>query len=540
VFLKKINDGSPFLLSPKFFDTHEVKDTLEGHLVVVDRRGKNTEASVEKILQWKADGDQKLLQRLEFDTDMVYTDDDWEETGIPVVIGLNKLEKTKEFGSRGGDEPKGADWEAILSYVHNGKPKDFSEMGTIVKFGKPSQPYIKQAEDMLEDVSNEPAGTWVVTGGGLAGSGKATDLLSSEWKDSFASVGQIAAGATATPKTDVRAASGAKMSFKKAGGSQLMSGGKGETMATILAVEKYRKPQTKESQKLLKSFKKSVDEHFTRLKLKEKETITAIQRAAATAEKQGKKLTKTESIVVAQTLANEEMTKTIRKLFEENVIEINKGAKESYNSKSFKFYVCEEALSGDIKFGKGDAAANSLFTFDPSRRVAKYEKINSSVVGKVADRTEFNVSYKTSGTGGSAWTAMKAVYKESKITSDLPLAESLCEYATKELDREIHQYRIMDEGIDDALDSIVDFGKSAHAQGKEYAQKISDAAARVVGWVSAALKKVWKKVKETFEKIYKMAEDAVKKGLNAYAEVFGVEMASAEPVADPDVGDLLL
>ena len=42
-----------------------------------------------------------------------------------------------------------------------------------------------------------------------------------------------------------------------------------------------------------------------------------------------------------------------------------------------------------------------------------YVQINDKYVDYVASQTSFNISFKTSGTGGSAWTATKGIFKEA-------------------------------------------------------------------------------------------------------------------------------
>ena len=69
-------------------------------------------------------------------------------------------------------------------------------------------------------------------------------------------------------------------------------------------------------------------------------------------------------------------------------------------------------MTGNNKFKDKLAIATHIMKFDETGN-ADYIKIDDAYTQKVANQTSFNISFKTSGTGGSAWTATKGIFKES-------------------------------------------------------------------------------------------------------------------------------
>ena len=516
-FVSMVNSGTPFQLSAKWLGKTDVDDTLEDSLVVIEK-GPNTKKALDQIERYKTTGDKRDLSGMKFDTDMVYADNEWKPTDEIITIGLNAIEKTKDFGSRGGKEPTGAEWEAIISYVKNGNKTPEGGETAITKFAKPTMPYVKQAEDMLKSLgASLPKGNFE-----LAGQDSAD--LSDLWIKAFKSVGSEAGGATKTSKTDVKSGD-TKMSFKKAGGSQLMSGGQGETMATILAVDSKRKITDKKTANLLKGFKKDIKEKFDRINLDDKETVGKIQKAAAEKTEKGQQLTPREAQVSAMTSANQQMTRDVRELFNKTLPgALSKAAQQIYGSPDFKYYVCREAMTGEIKFDNGPAAANTMFVFDPSRRVSAIEPISDKEVAKVAANTSFNVSFKSSGEGGNAWIALKGIYQDKKLeegTVHTP-DEIISEFVTREFDRALSE-TVLEEGLWDDL-----------------ASGAKNAVSKVTNFVSNIYNKVKERVVEALMIVIDKAITLAQSGFSAVAMFFGIKMDSATMTKNPDIADSLL
>ena len=87
-----------------------------------------------------------------------------------------------------------------------------------------------------------------------------------------------------------------------------------------------------------------------------------------------------------------------------------------------------EAMTGEVKFGDSIAVATDILVFDEENPAnSKWHKIDDEHVAEVASKTNFNVSFKTSGTGKTAWSGLKLIYSQAFIESggDLLTEEEL-------------------------------------------------------------------------------------------------------------------
>ena len=143
---------------------------------------------------------------------------------------IKQLVKTAMFGGRGGSgEPTGADWEDIITHHYNiliGQPGHDSSATKAVEEKWDDFDIIggKIAENFKKSIGES---------GGMIqyGAGKSKSNLSDFWQNPAEG---ISGGTDGTPKTDMYNKD-FQISLKKAGGSQLASGSKGETLATFYA-----------------------------------------------------------------------------------------------------------------------------------------------------------------------------------------------------------------------------------------------------------------------------------------------------------------
>ena len=154
---------------------------------------------------------------------------------------------------------------------------------------------------------------------------------------------------------------------------------------------------------------------------------------------------------------NRAMTKAITDIFEDE---------------SIKKEVVREAMSGRKKFSDKHARATHMMKFDPSGK-AEYIAIDDKLVSKYTNATSFNISFKTSGTGKRAWTALKGIYKEETVNLD-----DIIEESAKETDKEF-----LEEGI------------------------LSIAVKTIKTWFVRFLKKVWERIKRLIMKSLDIALD---------------------------------
>lgn len=169
-----------------------------------------------------------------------------------------------------------------------------------------------------------------------------------------------------TPKTDVIL--GNKKISVKAGNSQLMSGGKNESLATFYAAAK-KVPgilKTKEAQDVIKTFEKFVEGGYTKAGSVEKELTAGKNKVLKDGDK-----------------AHKEMKTKLQDLF-------NKSPK-------FKIAFAKEAMSGYEKFGpKSPASADYVLSVDSGFGSPKLHSTqNDSYAAKIADQMNLTVRFKS-------------------------------------------------------------------------------------------------------------------------------------------------
>ena len=172
-----------------------------------------------------------------------------------------------------------------------------------------------------------------------------------------------------TPKTDVIL--GDKMISVKVGPSQLMSGGKAESLATFYAAMEDTPEllDSAEAQDVINTFNKFVESGVTKMG------------TVGQSLKQGE-----DSIIIDGDKAHKEMRGKLQALF-------NK-------SEEFKIAFAKEAMSGYKKFGVNDAAsADWVLSADPSLSKASINSVNDdSYVAKIADKINLTVRFKSTST----------------------------------------------------------------------------------------------------------------------------------------------
>ena len=205
---KAIQDGTPLETTKGTFPLTWISDS--------DRKKFAT-----AIGKDKEDYDAVLKSRSNFKP--IFKNKDEEEFKIKDIV------KNKMFGGEGSSgQPKGADWEDIITHHYNnliGKPGHDPKATEAVK----------EKWDDFDDIGKKIAENF--KGRGLTepmiqyGAGKSKSNLSPFWQNPAEGV---KGGTDGTPKTDMYT-SNYQISLKKAGGSQLASGGQGETLATFYA-----------------------------------------------------------------------------------------------------------------------------------------------------------------------------------------------------------------------------------------------------------------------------------------------------------------
>ena len=173
-------------------------------------------------------------------------------------------------------------------------------------------------------------------------------------------------GATdGTPKTDL-IINGRRISLKKMGPSQLMSGKRGETSATFHTVANN---MTTRHDDLIKQMESYLDKMIT--SAKSPMTITAQKKTGETA-------------------IDFKEAERMHKQFQYALSEVFK------NSTEFKNGVVREAMTGQHKFGKGEPIADYLLVFGASGVGNKFHATkDENYIATIANTTKIEVSWKS-------------------------------------------------------------------------------------------------------------------------------------------------
>jgi len=332
-----------------------------------------------------------------------------------------------------------ADWEKVICVAYNIKTglseKEAITSSEISEWKPKHEAVLSVGQQIVENsFGNNPPNIMTHYGQGQG-------TLTKEWDNYFIKLtGKSASSPTKTPKTDMKLP-GKNISLKKYGGSQLMSGGQAETLATLgFAYDNAPDSiKTKAFDTSWNKLKEDIEEQYVSFKLPPGGQIGKISSGKMKVDKKLKDLVK-DSLTKQSA-----MTDAIREIFQNNEI---------------KKEVVREAMSGKSKFADKESAATYMMKFGEDGK-ADFMKIDEKLVNSYTSKTNFNISFKTSGTGGRAWTALKGIYKEENEILDDIITESIVE-----TDKEL-----LEEGI---------LGRAVKV---------------VKNWILRFLNKVWNKIK---------------------------------------------
>lgn len=316
-------------------------------------------------------------------------------------LALNKFIKTSEFGGQGAKKLSGADWEKVIVVAHNVKSQGISvdeavKLGDVDGWSDKYESVLETGFKIVESVkSNVPMKHY----------GASSASLTSQWNQYFIDItGSSAKSATKTPKTDMYLTDGTHISLKKEGGSQLMSGGQPEALATLQFAYENTPESVKDS-----TFKKS----FENLSNNVINDFGKFKDVSISQIKKDIKAGKSSELIDAvktQLDKNEEMRKALRKLTD---------------TQEFKMEIVREAMTGNNKFNEDLPKSTHMMVFNEAG-VGSFKEINDSIVSKYTSVTKFDISFKAAS--GRAWTAMKGIVSESlDDLLETTLSESLDE-----------------------------------------------------------------------------------------------------------------
>ena len=293
----------------------------------------------------------------------------------------------------GGPSPKGEDWEALIICAYNGIDESSKEWARAQVYWSTYGEDAKKIADVFRGI---------IKSNKLSQLGSATAAINSDW-----------GGTDKTPKTDILGNSNEKISLKKTGGSQLMSAGPKESIATFNAAIKM----VGENQPtLLKSFLDTLEQKMG--KMTEKGTITALEKLRDSGE----------TLTPSQEKAIAEMEK-----LQLNAKELTNDMQSIFKDIYFKTCFCFEAATGTNKFSDKNAVANQLIEFDPSGKVTAHLKMDSINDAKpLASKNSFYVAFKTSGANPQASLVLRSKQlSKSKLIENITFRDIINEEFSK-------------------------------------------------------------------------------------------------------------
>ena len=313
--------------------------------------------------------------------------------------------------------------------------------------------------------------------------GASTLPISKEWK-----------GTNKTPKTDLIYAD-ERISLKKAGGSQLLSAGKFESISTVEAAMRMYSIDPKGKRKV-ESLLDNLENKM--IKLSTKDTVGNL-------EKLGKKtsLSPADQKKVAELqqgqLYAKELTTEMENLFNSEAL--------------MKEYFCWEAATGENKFGKdSQGVANQVVTFKETGTITDILPLKSpSQAGKVlAKGNSFYISFKSSS-GSPPYLALRSKKIRMQTNSYQP---TFAEIIQEECAKERIGMQVLHESNVEQLDEFQMFNRLV-SKAKNVASSIKNQAKRI-------LDGIMKRMKAAFDWIKKQG----RKLIDAVLNFFGLDIKS--------------
>ena len=308
----------------------------------------------------------------------------------PRVQLENPVDKIQNFLHE-AKKPRGAEFENIICAAYNMKSLKQDKEQAIQSAETEWKPFyddwLEVGDSIVKNSFPSPSGTMKHFGSGNA-------PLTPKWNSYFIqTTGKPAGGSTKTPKTDMYIG-GQRISLKKYGGSQLMSGGKAETLATLGAAYDNLPNNVKS---------KALDESWNKLSSRIEKDFISFKLPA------GKQINDFKSAI--KTGADDDLTNFVKDALQKQT-EMTTALQDLLSTPEVNREVVREAMTGNQKFKDPLPAATHILKFDENGK-STYVKIDDKYVDYVASQTSFNISFKTAGTGKGAWTATKGIFKEA-------------------------------------------------------------------------------------------------------------------------------
>ena len=283
-----------------------------------------------------------------------------------------------------GSNPSGEDWEAVIAVAVN-KINGHKGWNTGAEWKRAQKfwgDWERQAmllgADFIKKLKVDK----------LEQLGGSTRPRSQEWRDAGAK--------NETPKTDlIDITNHHNISLKKAGGSQLLSAGKNETIATVQAAMSMF-TESPAGKKVVTTLLADIEEKM--ITMQEKGTIGAVN---ALADQDPKTLSKDDLARIADVEQGQV-----------NAVYLTTALQSMFNdSPEMKKFFCWEAATGTTKFSTSpDAIADIMATFKDTGTLQHTLVLDtpSNAGNKLASGNDFYVSFKTGGGNAKPYLAVRS------------------------------------------------------------------------------------------------------------------------------------
>ena len=412
------------------------------------------------------------------------------------------------FARGSGKDPKGADWENIITKQFNalvGQPDfDTNANESADKFPDYADMGMTLAKNIKKRVGSSPITQF--------GGGKSKSNLSSFWTTWGAGDG--------TPKTDMYNKE-YNISLKKKGGSQLTSSATGETIATFYAALEYMGTD-RGAQPEINKIMSAIENNFT--KLTTEYSARELEKIAKDKEKQ-KGLSSTDKKAVSEFITTDKFHDDLNK-------EISEDLNFDKQPDFLKWYTFE-AMSGFKKFSIEKGKASVCLEFDADKgTVSKFievtqggkssglqgtPSVSSDVIG-VAKKVKIYSAWKSSK--GKPYSTLRL-----GLTNDISTNDSVLTL------RGIIHNEIMNDKIANAVlsEEITQLDEFAIIR-KTFA-KLKKMGKKALSWVKNLINKIMAKVKQTLNKIKELGAKLFEK----LFEFLGMEVSTVRQTIPTDI-----
>lgn len=328
-----------------------------------------------------------------------------------------------------GGTLRGAEWEVIICVAYNMKSQGVSKNEAIALAEAKWKPDYESAMDMGHKMVENAFGK--NPKGVMKHFGSDNVNLTKEWDQFFLdATGSSAPTPTRTPKTDMYIGN-QRISLKKDGGSQLMSGGIAEALATLhFTYEQIpSKIKTKEFDKAFNQLTEDVANKFTKLPVEKGKNVTSYKK---------------EIRAGIQSKVHDEVSRIL-----EEHSAMQDAVRDIFYSLEARKAIAYESMTGKSKFEENIAKATHIMVFDPVTAKASYKIIDDKLVTEVARQIEFQINFKTGGGGSKPYTNLRiTIPKVPKILKHL-LEDSFKETEDQFLSEGIDPFSldVINEGI---------------------------------------------------------------------------------------------